>query len=415
MSVVVTITLLSACSKSPGSVNQSGVNLRFGKLTERTLKSGADGRNATAAVTGMNQFSVDLFNAVAMDTAGNVVVGSYSVVFVVSMLYAGARGGTADEIADVLHSTGRPEAWHEGINAYDLTLLTRTAGSPTTWTAANKVWASPGISLRDEFLDVLTGSYGSPLATADFAGDSDGQRRMINEWVANNTKQRIPELFVEGALPPSTQLALVNAVALDAPWEFPFDPARTGPAPFRRLDGTEVAVPMMHYEEYLPSGRGEDFTAVELPYAGGTFSMVIIVPTDFERFQRDLSAQKIDQVTDSIQEQGIHLTMPKWSSRTKSELNKPLSRLGMPTAFAGSADFSGMSETSGLSVSAVRHEAFIEVDEAGTRAAAATGGEMLLSHGPTISINQPFLYLVRDRGAGTILFMGRVTDPSIAP
>jgi serpin B len=394
----------------------SALPLRFGSVTARSVDGGADGRNTTAAVAGMNEFAIDLYQAVVAEHGGNTIVGPYSATFALSMIYAGARGQTESEMAQVLHADELdPTNWHEGINAYDLTLDARTAGSPTEWDAANKVWTQPGLALRDEYLDVLTGAYGSPLAEIDFGSDPEGARGLINGWIEAETNALIPELFPAGSFDSSTQMVLVNAVAMDAPWEFPFDPASTRPAPFTLADGTTIEVPMMHYDEYLPSLWTENLQAVELPYGGGALSMVVIAPTNLAEFEAELTAESLAAVIAQIQDGGIHLSLPKWTARTHVQMNGILSSLGMPTAFSGGADFSGMVDGGGLYLTQVEHEAVIEVDERGTRAAAATGGEMASSHGPTVEINRPYLYVVRDQGAGTILFIGRVTDPTITP
>jgi serpin B len=417
--VGIALALLGACGGTEAAQDgsfDSGLPLRFGVVTERSVDGGADGRNATAAVAGMNDFAVDVYKSVVADVGGNTIVGPYSVTFALGMIYAGARGETATEMADVLHASEmEPSAWHEGINAYDLTLNARTAGSPTEWTAANKVWTTPGMELREEFLDVLTGVYGSPLAEVDFAADPEAARRLVNDWVEEKTGALIPELFPADSFDARTVMALVNAVALDAPWEFPFDPAATRDETFTRSDGSTLQVPMMHYDEYLPSLWREDLRAVELPYGGGALSMVVIVPTDLEVFEAGLSALSLDGVIDEIEDSGIHLSLPKWTARTHIQLNETLSGLGMPTAFGGGADFSGMVEGGGIWLGQVEHEAFVEVDEQGTRAAAATGGEMLGSHGPTVTVDRPYLYVIYDRGAGAILFMGRVLDPTVVP
>lgn len=397
-----------------GEPRADQVSLRYGSLTERSIDVDADGRNTTAAIEGMNEFATDLYTSVAAGEPGNVVVSPYSVTFTLSMIYAGAQGATATEMAGVLHAADVP-GWQEGINAYDLTLDARTAGSPTTWSAANKVWTQPGLALRDDYLDVLTGVYGSPLAEADFDTDADGQRQVINGWVEDNSNDLIPELFPEGSLDASTAMVLVNAVALDAPWEFPFDPAATGDEEFTRADGSTVNVATMHYDEFLPSAWAEEYQAVELPYGGGALSMIVIAPNDLAEFEASLTTESLNEVFDSITDGGIHLSIPKWSARTHLTLNDTLAAMGMPSAFGPGADFSGMVEGGGLWLDLVEHEAFIEVDEQGTRAAAATGGAMADSHGPTIEINRPYLYVIRDRGAGTILFIGRVNDPTQAP
>ena len=388
-----------------------GVSLRFGEVSERTVDTDADGRNTTAAVDEMNAFAIDLYGAVAADDSGNVVISPYSVAFALGMIYAGAGGETAAEMATVLHADGVAD-WQEGINAYDLTLDARTVGSPTAWSSANKVWTSPGLPLRSDYLDILTGVYGSPLAETDFA--SDVGRHAVNTWVADQTEDRIPELFPPASLSPTTAMVLVNAVALDAPWEFPFDPEQTADGSFTRPDGSTVTVPIMRYDEFLPSAYTDRYQAVELPYGGGALSMVIIVPEDLASFEADLTTDSLQAVIDSIDDGGIHLTMPKWQARTHLTLNDTLIALGMPQAFdPAMADFSGMTEGGGLWLDRVEHEAYVEVDEQGTRAAAATGGVMAGSHGPSIDINRPFLYLIRDQGAGTILFIGRINDPTI--
>jgi serpin B len=425
------VTALVGCGSEDSSVDPSesltspptlsatasdgGLPMRYGSVTERRIDVAADGRNTTAAVAGMNAFALDVFRSVAASETGNVVLSPYSVTFALGMIYAGAETETAREMATVLHADIAARDWHEGINAYDLTLDARTAGSPTSWAAANKVWTQPALPLRGQFLDVLAGDYGSPLAEADFAADPDAQRAVINQWVAERTEDRIAELLPEDALTPETRLVLVNAIALNAPWEFPFDPAATADQPFTRPDGSTVNVPTMHYDEYLASATTGEFQAVELPYGGGALSMVVIVPNDLAAFEASLTPESLQTAIDSLTDGGIHLSLPRWTARTHLTLNDILIALGMPTAFTGHADFSGMVDGGGLWIDRVEHEAFIEVDEEGTRAAAATGGVMVASHGPTVEVNRPYLYVIRDRGAGTILFIGRVTDPSLAP
>ena len=271
----------------------SMLSLRFGSLTERSVDGGADGRNATAAVTGLNEFAIDLYRSVVASEGGNVVVGPYSAAFALSMIYAGARGETASEMADVLHATElEPAAWHEGITAYDLTLDARTVGSTTEWSSANKVWTTPGLPLRDEYLDVLTGDYGSPIAELDFAFDPEAARGLINSWIDERTFELIPELWPAGSFDAQTVMVLVNAVAMDAPWEFPFDPAMTADAPFTTSDGAVVQVPTMRYDEFLPSMQRDDVQAVEVPYGDGALSMAIIVPTDLAAFEAELPPRR---------------------------------------------------------------------------------------------------------------------------
>ena len=223
----------ASCGTSPDAADPVTVGgLRYGSLTERTVDPAADGADVVAAVEGLDRFAIDLYRSLAGREGGNVVVSPYSINLALGMIYAGAAGDTATEMASVLHVDLPPDRWHEAVNALDLSLDARTAGSPTDWASANEVWSLPGLPLENAYLDVLTGAYGSPLAEADFSGDPDGSRDEINRWVADRTADLIPELFPPGSLAPLTALVLVNAVALDAPWEFPFDPASTVTQPF---------------------------------------------------------------------------------------------------------------------------------------------------------------------------------------
>lgn len=394
-------------SPSPGA--DEGLVLRFGAIRSRTIDPGADGSQLQEVVVGMNQFAIDLYRRASQEQPGNLVLGPYSVTSALGMIYAGAAGETAAEMAKVLHVNVPGDTWHKTLNAYDLTLNARTEGSPTEWRAANKIWVNNGTDLLPSFLDRMTGDYGAPVAEVNFAGDAEAARDTINRWVHRSTNEMIPELFPTGTINPQTVVALVNAVALDAPWEFPLQPRQ--PSDFTRPDGSIVNVPTMGYDEFLPTAVTDDLQVVELPYAGGALSMVVMVPNDLASFEASLDAPSLSSVLASIKPGGVHLTMPKWSARTHLNLNSALTDLGMPSAF-GAADFSAMTGGSGLFLSAVEHEAFIEVDEQGTRAAAATGGAMAASHGPTISVNKPFIYVIRDRGSGAVLFIGRVADPA---
>lgn len=405
------ITVPAAPSTDPGS---NELSLRYGTVRERNVSPGADGRDVTRAVEGANQFALDTYRLIAAEHTGeNLVLGPYTMMTALGMTYASAAGGTAAEMAAVLHADLPADRWHEAINAYDLTLESRTAGTPVGWDAASKVWVEAGLPLEPAFLDILTGRYGSPVAEANFAGQPDVERTTINQWVDEQTRQRIPELFPPATIDVDTRLVLVNAVALDAPWEFPFDPARTRDGPFRGADGSTAMVPTMHYDDFLPTARGDGWQAVELPYAGGALSMVVIVAADLGAFEVGFDAARLAEVIGALRDGGLHLSMPKFTARTHLALNDTLSALGMPSAFSGDADFSGITGTKGLSIATVEHEAFIEIDEQGTRAAAATGVAIAVSHGPTVTIDRPFLYVVRDRGAGTVLFVGRIADPTI--
>ncbi len=397
------------------SISQSdGVRAYLGAAKEREVPQNANGKDIPATVRSSNAFTLDIYRNVSASkehSGKNIVLGPYTTLFALGMLYGGARAKTADEMASVLGASAiGAQRWHTALNLYDLTLAKRLAGTPVEWGAANKVWVQHGLSITAEYADLLTSKYGAPLADADFAKDTEAERTAINSWTARSTKDRIPELFPPGVIDPTTELVLVNAVSLDAPWEFPFP--RSAPGPFTTPTGRVVQTPMMFFDDYLPSATADEYQAVEIPYSGGTLVMDVIVPKNLATFETSLTPTKLDTVLRAIVDGGIHLSMPKFKARSHADLVPALKALGMPSAF-GAADFSGITGgPNDLSVRAVEHEAFIDVDENGTKAAAATGVAILGSHGPTITVNRPFLYVIRDKSAGMILFIGRVLDPT---
>ena len=372
------------------------------------VDANGDGSLLTAAVHSVNEFAFDLHRELVERQGGNVVSSPYSVATTLGMLYGGSAGATAAEFADVLHISDEVgQDWHEGRNLLDLLLIDRTLGTDTSWSSANKVWFRPDVVVQPTFLDLLIEQYGSPAVAQTF--DDEGTR-LINEWVEERTAGRVEELFVPDDFGPETLMVLVNAVALDAPWEFRLSPGAA--RPFEGLDGVERQVPTLRFDHFLPSAATEDFVAVELPYAGGALSMIVVMPTDLPSFEASLDAVRFGEVLDSIRPGGIHLEMPRWQATTDVVLNEHLRALGVESAF-GDADFSPIFGTSsGIWLDFVVHEATIEVSETGTQAAAATGAVLIESHGPTVQINRPFLYAVVDRGPGTILFLGRVADPT---
>jgi serpin B len=237
--------------------------------------------------------------------------------------------------------------------------------------------------------------------------------RCPHQWTAEQTADRINELFPAGTIDPTTVLALVSATYLDAPWHFPFNRELTSPERFGRLDGTTASVPTMHFNEYLPSGLGEGWQAVRLPYRGRQLSMIVIVPDDLRAFEAQLDSEVLDSVRNTITDGGIHLSLPRFSLSYHASLIPSLRTLGVESAFGDEADFSGITGAPGLSISAIEHETFVEIDEEGTEAAAATGTAMAGSHGPTVAVDRPFLFVVQHDKTGAVLFAGRIADPAV--
>ncbi|HKX75989.1 MAG TPA: serpin family protein, partial [Acidimicrobiia bacterium] len=290
-------------------------------------------------------------------------------------------------------------------NAIDLVLEGR-AGDGLQLNTANRLFAQVGLPLEEEFLNVAVESYGAPALGVDFSRVEE-VADLVNQWVAAETDGFVQEL-TQG-YSPETVLVLANAMYLKARWAVPFRLLEE-PGSFTTLSGEEVSTPVMAHDDFLPSFSGPDYTAVELPYVGGNLSLVVVQPTDFEAFEDELSLGRLEEIFDRLEEGGIHLTMPIWSTETSLELLNTLHTLGLPATY----DFSAMIEggEQGFFIDSVSHVARIEVDETGTTAGAATDVVIVVSHGPTVTIDRPYLYFVRDRGSGVILFMGQVVDPT---
>lgn len=412
--VIAVALVLVSCGAPPSTApsvsaatEPDGVQV-LGAAVERVAPAASD-QDVAALAKAQTAFAIDLYHAVRAESGDDLVVGPTSLHTVLAMVREGARGQTATEMDAVLHSAGLdlPTAG----NALDRALQKRNDAEGVELATANRLWVQAGLEMTEDYIAALVGNYGAGLAAADFVTDADAARASINEWVAEATDEMIEELFPAGSLDATTRLVLANAVFLDAAWQFPFDPDRTSDEAFTLVDGTQVHVPTMHYDEFLPTATGPDWTAVELPYDGEELSMTVIVPQDLETFEEGLDEDRVEEVLGQIVDGGVHLSLPRFTARTHLSLGDTLAAMGMPTAFGGGADFSGMTGQPGLFIQAVEHEAVVEVDEAGTRAAAASGAAMADSHGPTITVDRPFLFLIRDEPTGAVLFLGRVTDP----
>ncbi len=291
------------------------------------------------------------------------------------------------------------------MNAIDLTLESRTSDGVELSTA-NALFVQDGLELKDQFLNAAIGSYGAPVRAVDFV-DSDAAADTVNNWVSNQTNGFVEEITDGYSF--DTVVVLANAMYLKASWVVEFRRLDTTGV-FRNANGTTVQTELMAHDDFLPLNVGADFEAVELPYRGGNLGLVIVEPTDLADFEARLTAERLGEIVDGLSESGVHLTMPIWSTKTSIEALEPLRQLGLPETYDFSNLFIG--EDEGYFIDSVSHMARIDVDETGTTAAAASGVEIVVSHGPTIKIDRPFFYFIRDRGSNTILFMGHVVDPT---
>lgn len=268
------------------------------------------------------------------------------------------------------------------------------------------------------FLDTLAVHYGAGLNVVDFVGEPERSRVAINRWVEEKTEDRIKDLMPRGVVSTRTRMILVNAVYFEAGWAAPFHPDRTEPAPFTRLDGSSVDVMTMNELSERPFVKADGYEAVELPYDGKDLSMLVVAPTagTFASFESSLTAEKVLDVFESLETKALDLYLPKTKTEGAFALRPALGSLGMKRAFdEEAADFSGLSSTEELFIKDVVHKTFLQIDERGTVAAAATGVGFSNSSAPppppVMKIDRPFLAAIIDRPTKTLLFLGRILEP----
>ncbi|MGQ0844515.1 MAG: serpin family protein [Sporichthyaceae bacterium] len=418
--------LVAGCGSGGGT--DSPFDLVTANVGGRVDPKLSDRKDIDVAADASTAFAMDLYRRVAAESKGaNLVLGPYSTWLALSMLAVGAKGKTAEELATVLHHPFSGERLLQALNALQGTIVHRTDDDDTVLRMDAQIFGRRGLEFVPAYLDAMAGHFGAPLASIDFA-DSERARMRINDWVKDRTEGKIPELLKPGLIDPSIVVVLVNAMYLDAPWEFAIDPKQTSPSEFTKADGSTVEVPFMYYDDHLPSFRGDGWSAVDLPYEGGGLSMTVVVPDrayefpagggegrevpakSVDRIAEDLDAAALEKLFSGLKGGGIHLRLPRFTFSTHRAMKADLKAMGAPTA-VDRGDYTGITP-GGFDLRFVEHEAFVQVDEYGTKAAAATavgGGE---SHGPTIEANRPFLFLIREKATNTVLFVGRVMDPS---
>ena len=381
-----------------------------------------------------SNFAFDLYRALSeeKEKEENLFFSPFSISQVLAMAYAGARGETERQMTETLRYGLRQERLHPAFKTLYGALRSRGGNRQSSsdpdeedshfrLKIANAVWGQEGLGFSGDYAEALAKNYGDEIRSLDFAAAPEECRVTINDWVAEETEGKIQDLFPPGTIDARTRLVLTNAIYFTALWLWPFPPDDTVERPFRLLNGGTVEVPMMtdnyHYKEvYYAQGHG--FQAVEIPYIAWELSMIALLPDEgeFEDFEDSLTAEILDQAIKELEERDITLTMPRFEYESAFALEETLAKMGMPDAFSGAADFSGITDMSELWLSAVAHKAFVSVNEEGTEAAAATAVATLESppvEEPIIvTLDRPFIFLIRDEPTGAILFLGRVMDPT---
>jgi len=375
-------------------------------------------------VEGNTAFAFKLYQELVKANEDNLFYSPYSVSLALAMAYAGAKGGTTQQMADTLEFLLDPEKLHPAFNWLDTVLASRGKGAQGKdekgfrLNIVNAIWGQKDYEFLSTFLDVLAENYGAGLKILDFVTETERSRQTINKWVSDQTEGRIKDLIPQGAISPLTRLVLTNAIYFNAAWARPFDEKHTADGIFYLLDGEEVTVSMMKQTEMFGYAEGQGYQAVELPYDGSELSMVILLPASskFEAFEKEFQAEKVTSIISALQPTRVTLTMPQFKFESQFGLKDTLAQMGMPIAFSpDEADFSGMIGKRELFISDVVHKSFVAVDEKGTEAAAATAvvvGVTSADPPVEVTVDRPFIFVIRDIETGAVLFVGRVLNPA---
>ncbi len=401
---------LLGCAKTAGHVNYA-VSISATDRPESRLE---------AVAQGSNRFACDLYRELS-PMKGNLCVSPFSVAVVLAMVAEGAQGQTADELRKALGLSDIPAAEiSEGYRELLAALVPGRRSEGTAWTLANRLYGLDGYRFNRNFVAELEADFASTLVPADFASDPQGARRQINRWVESATKRKIRELLPANAVNRLSVLVLVNALLLRAQWADPFREGLTAKRPFRTPDGP-VSPPTMNKTDSLKYASTREARLVDLHYRGGELAMTLILPRkgkSLETLQKRFTAQKFSGWIAKLHSERVRLTLPRFAVHRQYDLIEPLSKLGIRSLFEPlSSDLSGISMDDPLYVSLVAHQGYTSIDEKGTEAAAATASGTKFGFSSdakpiAFHVDQPFLFVIRHRATGTILFIGRIVDPT---
>ncbi|MBD3370445.1 serpin family protein [Candidatus Fermentibacteria bacterium] len=378
-------------------------------------------------VDGNTDFALDLFGHLSQEKPNqNIFFSPFSISSALAMTCAGARGETESQMADVLH-IDLPQSWvhpafmelNEKLDPEYRASLAEDDAEPLVLEVANAIWVEASYPLLDGYLSLVHIYYGAEARNVDFGGNPEAQRQLINEWVSEKTRDKITDLLPFGSVNDLTRVILTNAIYFKGSWMDQFEESLTRSRDFTMLDGSVIRVPMMHRTDTFAYQDGYGCRAISLPYSDHMSSMLVLLPDGkLSEFERSFDRRTLEQVRENLLGTEVRLAMPSFEFTSSFSLGETLVELGMEDAFQeGGADFSGMTGNKELFVSNVIHEAFVKVDETGTEAAAATA---VVMGGPTAAppppielvLDRSFLFVIMDDLSGSVLFMGRLADPS---
>ena len=394
---------------------------------ERVKNPSVPEQEMEALALGNAQFAVDAYKYLALSKK-NIFISPLSISIALAEAYGGAKGKTADEMAQTLHFSLPQERLHPAFNLLDQTLESRAdvhvdEGEPFKLAIVNAIWGQKGYPFQSTYLDLLATNYGAGLWLVDFLHDAEAARLLINKWVEDETYGRIKDLLGPGSITEMTRMVLTNAIHFKAGWLVKFDPKKTSDAEFTLLDGSTKIVKMMFSDELNEAlhAKTDDYEALFLPYVGKQVGMFILLPAPdkFGFVEESLDGKKLlDIIGDLRQEEGT-VALPHIDMEMKISMKDALVALGMKTPFSPDADFTGISETGELFIGDVVHQTFLKVDEEGTEAAGATAVVFVGTSYPPpepfhMVVDRPFIFAIVDMPTKTVLFLGRSLDPEVS-
>ena len=430
--LILLLVMMAGCTSAPATGTCTGCNgTNLGLLTPPAIQAGPGqpGTLNMSVTDANNRFAADLYREIVQRSAsgdGNIFFSPFSISSALALTYEGARGKTADEIQSVFYFPANDTSRREEFA--DINADINQGNTGYTLSTANALWAEKTSAFLPGYTSIAQQSYSATTTNLDFVGEPDTSRQTINDWVAAKTNNKILDLLPAGSISSMTRLVITNAVYFKGTWEKQFDANQTSDAPFTRPDGTTVTANMMQMtgeDAVYPYAETPDLQMLSLPYtvtSGQGLSMIVLLPkgNNLSAAAPYLDPANLSTLEQSASSRRVMVYLPKFKLESQYSLKDVLSSMGMPTAFSSAADFSGMDGAQDLYISDVYHKAYIEVNEEGTEAAAATGVVMNMMAAapgseqpvPVFRADHPFLFLIQDNNTGVILFAGQVTDPT---
>jgi serpin B len=415
-------------SKASTTANATSTTKAAAGENQTQATSGATKTSATSGathiqepgpslVTGNNKFAFELYKKISAKPE-NLFYSPFSISAALAMTYTGAKANTAKQISAVMHFADNSAAFSTSYKDY-LATISKLNNDQVSIYAANSLWGQIAFTFKKEFIELISSNYSAEVKNVNFIKEADKCRMQINQWVESKTNSKIKDLIKPGLIDDLTRLVLVNAIYFKAPWDKPFDEKATKKLDFKKDDATTVTTDFMIVDNDYKYYSNDNLAAVEIPYSKGTMSMLVLLPKDkaaFEDLKKNIGNELYTQINSGLAMKKVKLFLPKFKATSEFELSDMLILMGMEEAFSDEADFSGMTGKKDLKISKVVHKAFIDVNEAGTEAAAATAVIIRIKSMPVNPVefkaDHPFMFIIKDNASGSILFAGNIYDPT---